>query len=96
MPGYFMGTVHAIKDGEAFGAYQQVALPTIEKFGGKPLFFSTNIEAADGDWAPMGIIVVEFESSEQSRKWYNSAEYQAVIGQRLDSTDSNTVFMDVE
>jgi len=33
-----MGMVHAIKDGEAFGAYQQVALPTIEKFGGKPLF----------------------------------------------------------
>ena len=44
----------------------------------------------------MGIIVVEFESSEQSRKWYNSAEYQAVIGQRLDSTDSTAVFMDVE
>jgi uncharacterized protein (DUF1330 family) len=88
--------VHAIKDGEAFEAYQQVALPTIEKIGGKPLFFSTNIEVADGDWAPMGIIVVEFESSGQSRKWHNSAEYQTVIGQRLDSTDSNTVFMDVE
>ena len=91
-----MGMVHAIKDGEAFGAYQQVALPTIEKFGGKPLFFSTNIETADGDWASMDVIVVEFESSEQSRKWYNSAEHQAVIGQRLDCTDSNTVSMDVE
>ena len=91
-----MGMVHAIKDGEAFGAYQQVALPTIEKFGGKPLFFSTNIEAADGDWAPMGIIVIQFESSEQSRKWYNSAEHQAVIGQRIDCTDSNTVSVDVE
>ena len=44
----------------------------------------------------MGIIVVEFESSEQFQKWYNSAEYQAVIGQRIDCTDSNTVFMDVE
>ena len=91
-----MGMVHAIKVGEAFGAYQQVALPTIEKFGGKPLFFSRNIEAADADWTPKGIIVVEFEISEQSRKWYNSAKHQAVIGQRLDCTDSNTVFMDVE
>jgi uncharacterized protein (DUF1330 family) len=61
MPGYFMGMVHAIND---------------------------------GDWAPMGVIVVEFESGEASRKWYNSPEYQAVIGQRLSSTDSNTVFMD--
>ena len=63
-----MGMVHAIKDGEAFGAYQQVALPTIEKLGGKSLFFSTNIETADGDWASIDVIVVEFESSEQSRK----------------------------
>ena len=96
MPGYFMGMVHAIKDGEAFGAYQQVALPTIEAAGGKPLFFSTNIEAAVGDWAPMGVIVVEFESGEASRNWYNSPEYQAVLGQRLSSTDSNTVFMDTD
>ena len=44
----------------------------------------------------MGIIVVEFESAEASRKWYNSPEYQAVIGQRLSSTDSNTVSMDVD
>ena len=91
-----MGMIHAINDKETFTAYQGVALPTIEQYGGKPLFFSTNIEAADGDWAPMGIIVVEFESSEASRKWYNSPECQAVIGQRLSSTDSNTVFMDVD
>ena len=51
-----MGMVHAIKDGEAFGAYQQVPLPTIEKFGGKPLFFSTNIEAADADWARWALL----------------------------------------
>ena len=63
-----MGMVRAIKDGEAFGAYQKVALPTIEIFGGKPLFFSTNIEAVDGDWIPMSIIVVQLEGSEQSRK----------------------------
>ena len=91
-----MEMVHAIKDGEAFWTYQRVALPTIEKFGGKRLFFSTNIEAADGDWAPMGIIAVEIESSEQSRKWYNSSEHQTVIGRRLDCTDSNTVSIDVD
>ena len=38
----------------------------------------------------------EFESGAQARKWYNSPEYQAVIGQRLASTNSNTVFIDVD
>jgi uncharacterized protein (DUF1330 family) len=96
MPGYFMGMIHGVSDEAGFGAYQGVAMPTIEQYGGKPILFSQKVEAADGDWAPMGIIVIEFESSEQSRKWYNSPEYQAVIGQRLSSTESNTVFMDVD
>ena len=91
-----MGMVNGIKDRDAFGAYQRVALPIIEQYGGKPIIYSQKIEAADGDWAPMGIIVIEFESSAQAREWYNSSEYQAVIGQLLSRTDSNTVFMDVD
>ena len=35
MPGYFMGMVHGVNDEAAFGAYQQVAEPTIEQYGGK-------------------------------------------------------------
>ncbi|SVD52040.1 uncharacterized protein METZ01_LOCUS404894 [marine metagenome] len=42
------------------------------------------------------MVVLEFESVEQSRKFYHSPEYQAVIGQRLSSTDTNTVFMDID
>lgn len=96
MPGYFMGMVHGIKDGEAFGAYQGVAVPTIEQYGGKMLWLSSKVEAGDGDWEPMAIVMFEFESAAQARKWYNSPEYQAVIGQRISSTESNTVFIDVD
>ena len=96
MPGYFMGMVHGIKDEPAFKAYQDVAGPTIGQYGGKMLWMSSGVEAGDGDWSPQGIILFEFESGAQARKWYNSPEYQAVIGQRLASTDSNTVFIDVD
>ena len=44
----------------------------------------------------MAMVLFEFESSAQARKWYNSPEYQAVVGQRISSTDSNTVFIDVD
>ena len=96
MPGYFMGMVHGITDEAAFGAYQHVAEPIIKQYGGKTVFVSSGVEAGDGDWSPMGISLVEFESSDQARKWYNSPEYQAVIRQRLASTDSNTVFIDID
>ena len=59
------------------------------------LWVSTGIEVADGSWAPQGMILFESESSEQVRKWYNSPEYQAVVGQRISSTDSATAFVDV-
>ena len=91
-----MGMVHGIKDEATFGAYQDVAVPIIEAAGGKMVWFSQDIQAADDDWAPMAMVLFEFESSEQAHKWYNSPEYQAVIGQRLSSTDSNTVFINVE
>ena len=91
-----MGMIHGIKDEAAFGAYQQVAEPTINQYGGKMIWFSQKIEAGDGDWAPMAMVLFEFESSAQARKWYNSPEYQAVVGQRISSTDSNTVFIDVD
>jgi len=90
-----MGVIHGIKDEAAFKAYRDVAGPTIGQYGGKPVFISSGVEAGDGDCSPMGIVLFEFESSEQARKWYNSPEYQAVIGQRLANTDSNTVLIDV-
>ena len=77
MAGYFMGVVHSISDAEAFGAYQQVAEPTLAKYGGKMVLLSSGVEAGDGDWSPMGIVLFEFKSGRQARKWYNSPEYQA-------------------
>ena len=91
-----MGVLHGINDEAAFGDYRQAARSTSTQYGGKIVFSSSGVEAADGDWSPMGIVLVESESGEQARKWYNSPEYQAVIGQRLAATDSNSVFIDVQ
>ena len=95
MPGYFMGILHGVSDEAAFDVYQKAAEPTISRYGGKMIFVSAEVEAGDGDWEPMSIALFEFESSEQARKWYNSSDYQQVIGKRLASTESNTVFIDV-
>ena len=73
-----------------------MADPTIEQYGGNMVFFNQQIEDGNGDWSPLAIVLFEFESAAKSGKWYNSPEYQAVIGQRISSTDSNTVFIDVD
>lgn len=54
----------------------------------------TKIEVADGTWSPSGMVVLEFESMEKAKAWYNSPEYQGVVGQRISTSDSGLIFVD--
>jgi uncharacterized protein (DUF1330 family) len=94
MAGYIIGQLKDITDAEAFSAYQAGAGPALAKYGGKVLVNSTKIDSGDGDWSPVGMVVVEFESLEQAKKFYHSPEYQGVIGQRFSSADSAVIFAD--
>jgi len=40
------------------------------------------------------MVVIEFESLQKAKEWYNSPEYQAVISKRLNSTQGSVVFVD--
>jgi uncharacterized protein (DUF1330 family) len=94
MAGYVIGQIKAFNDADAFAAYQCGAGPTVAQYGGKLVINSVKIESGDGDWAPAGMVLLEFESVEQARKWYNSPEYQAVVGQRFSSADSALIIVD--
>lgn len=94
IPGYVIGQLNEIKDADAFAAYQGAAGPTVTQYGGKLVFNSMNVDAGDGGWSPAGVVMLEFESVEQARKWHNSPEYQAVIGQRQSSADSAVINID--
>jgi uncharacterized protein (DUF1330 family) len=38
-------------------------------------------------------VIIEFPSKQLARAWYDSDEYQAVVGLRHDSTTSNLVIV---
>jgi uncharacterized protein (DUF1330 family) len=94
MTAYVIGTVYDVTDPVGFGEYRQLAQATVEKFGGKIVMGSDKVEAADGNWSPIGIVVLEFESLERAKQWYNSPEYSAVRPMRLESGTSGTIFAD--
>ena len=87
MPGYIIATINSINDPDAFAAYQKSASASFIKNGAKFLVNSRNVEALDGDWQPSGVVVVEFESYEQAKKFYNSPEYQECIKLRSENSD---------
>ena len=94
MAGYVIGQLKVINNAEGFAAYQSAAGPTVAQYGGKLVLNSTKIDTIEGGWSPAGMVVLEFESVEQAQKWYNSPEYQAVVGQRFNTTDSALIIID--
>ena len=74
MAAYGIGMVRSVSDPEGFTEYQGLAGPTLEKYGGKFVAGGTNVEVADGDWSPMGVVVIEFESMARLKEWYNEVD----------------------
>ena len=91
MPAYLVGTVYDVNDPETFHSYRNVAGPTLEQYGGKFIGGSESVEVLDGDSPPLGFVLIEFESVEQAKRWYNSPEYQAVLPMRKNSTNSTLI-----
>lgn len=94
MPAYAIGAIQSVNDPAAFSEYSGLAGPTLAQYGGKVVVFGTKIEVADGDWSPVGMIVIEFESLAKAKEWYNSPEYNPLVSRRTSSTNSAVIFVD--
>lgn len=90
--GYVIFT-EVINDQAAYDAYVEKALPTIIESGGKPLVIQDDPEVIEGQWHGPRTVILEFESVEAARSWYNSADYQAVVGERHAAAEANAVIV---
>lgn len=55
--------------------YRKLAGATVAAQGGKFLARGGKTEVFDGDWEPQRIVVIEFPSLEQAKRWRSSPEY---------------------
>ena len=90
--GYFIVT-EDVHDEDALNAYVGKALPTILQSGGKVIVLDANFETVEGEWKGSQVVILEFDSVEAAKAWYNSPEYQAVVGERLAATDGTAVIV---
>jgi uncharacterized protein (DUF1330 family) len=82
-----------ITNREGFREYLQQD-HALAKYGGDVVAADFASEPVEGKPAPRTVII-RFESKAAARRWYESAEYQAVIHYRLDSSeDSIALFCD--
>ena len=94
MAAYVIGAITSVNDPAAFSEYQNLARPTLAKYGGTVVVGGTKIEAADGDWSPIRIAVLEFENMAKAKEWYNSPDYNPLVSRRTASADGGVIFVD--
>jgi uncharacterized protein (DUF1330 family) len=74
MPGYVIVGVEW-HSAEAFDAYARDVERTIEMFGGRYIVGTRDVDVREGSWRPKIVAVLEFDSVDAARAWYESEEY---------------------
>ena len=79
--GYIIARV-TVDDNDAYMRYAQGALIAMKKYGAYILARGGKHEALDGDARPRNVIL-EFESYEKAKAYFNSPEYQTARTHRV-------------
>jgi uncharacterized protein (DUF1330 family) len=90
MPGYVIAELE-ITDPAGFEEYRKQVPATIQKYGGRYVVRGGTCQTLEGDWQPKRLVVLEFSSVEQARRWYDSEEYRGPKALRIKTTRSRVV-----
>jgi len=74
MPAYVIAEMK-ITDAAGYEEYKRLAPPAIAKYGGRYLARGGETAVLEGDWTPSRLVILEFESLEKAKAWYESPEY---------------------
>jgi uncharacterized protein (DUF1330 family) len=93
MAAYLIAEVD-VTDAALFEEYRKRVPGTIAQHGGTYLVRGGSTETKEGGWEPKRLVVLEFPSMEQARKWYQSPEYAPALALRLKAARSKVVLVE--
>lgn len=74
--------------------YRQQVPATVAKYGGRFLVRGGAHQTIEGDWKPNRVVVLEFPSMEQAKRWYDSEEYRDPKAMRLRAGRANLIMVE--
>lgn len=86
MAAYFIAQ-YRVNDPDLYRQYQAGAGPTLAAAGGELVAFDVAAETIEGEPPGPQTVIIKFESTEAAKAWYDSPDYQAVVGKRLAATE---------
>ena len=92
-PAYLIGDIE-VTDPDTYARYAAGVPGTVAAYGGRYLIRGVSGEVFEGDWTPKRLVLLEFESMERAKAWYNSPEYADLKKLRQSASKGNLIFAD--
>ena len=83
-----------VKDPERYADYRTMVPASLEAYGGKFLVRGGAVEKLEGDWEPSRFVVIEFDSVEQAKRWWDSDEYRQARNLRQETADTRMIVVE--
>ena len=93
MPAYLIAEVD-VRDTAAYEQYKKLTPAAIAAYGGRFVVRGGAVESKEGGWKPARLVVVEFASMDQARKFYDSPKYAPALAIRLEAAKSRVILVD--
>lgn len=90
---YFIVEVE-VTDQAGFEEYRKQVGATVDRYGGTFIVRGGKTEVLEGDWKPKRVVVLEFPSFDQAKRWYDSEEYREPKAVRMKTARTNLVLVE--
>ena len=83
-----------VTDPVRFEEYRKLSTAAAAAFGARFIVRGGKTEVWEGDWHPKRFVILEFESAERARAWYDSDLYRPARQLREASARSKMILVD--
>lgn len=83
-----------VTDPERYQGYLALSGAATAAHGGRLLVRGGSPGVLEGDWSPTRVVVIEFDTVEQARAWYDSPEYREARGARAGAARFNGIVVE--
>ncbi len=93
MAAYFIVDVD-VHDPKGIEEYRQRVPATVAKYGGRFLVRGGSYVKLEGQWEPKRLVVLEFPTMADAKRWYDSSEYEELKAMRFKAARTDLVLVE--
>lgn len=83
-----------VHDPVRYEEYKRLAEATVTAYGGRYVARGGRTAVLEGAWSPKRLVILEFESLERARQWWDSPEYRPARELRKATAHSSMVVVE--